>query len=153
FETNPLRIPVGQRVQLQLTLASRYAVLTLASGLALLMAPDEPSPALLAAIAEAAQKSHFALLGRAEVSAVQGKLPPSARRGCFDDLGCQEQLGQKLAAAAVLAVTLEPSRVKVRLFDVPAGQVVGAADQSFAAPAELPALLAALTAELLATAM
>jgi hypothetical protein len=160
FETNLLSIPSGQHLQLQLAVASRYAVLTLSSGIALLIGPGDTSAVIKAqlekVVSTVAPESSCFLIDREPTSAAVSRLAPGLRETCAQQLDCQEQLARLLDASFVLSLTLHPSAVaptklEGKLFDVGTGMLVGAAETAnpAATSEELPKLAAKLVLELL----
>ncbi len=160
FESNPLTIPSGQHVQLQLAVASRYAVLSLSSGIVLLFDPADTPDAVKAplekAIAAVAPESSSFLIEPESTGAALGKMTPEERSGCAQNLDCQERLARGLDAAFVLRLTLlpgasAPAQLMAQLFDVATGVLAGSAavETSLAAPEPLPQLTAKLVGDLL----
>ena len=137
FETNVLQIPSDQRVQLQLALASRYAVLTVATPVALLIVPPPATPDVRAQLTQqltpSIQQAHAYLIpGEQTQEALKRTLAPSQCEQSFD---CLEQLARLLEASQVLSLTILPSvenpkLVRVRLFDAEIGALGGTAEDS-----------------------
>lgn len=137
FETNVLTIPPAQHVQLQLAVASRYAVLTLSSGIALLLDPADASAPIQAqldkAIAAVAVESTCFLIERETITAALNKLEPVQRSACAQRQACQEQLARALDASFVLSLTLSPSaaapsKIELKLLDAGTGVPAGSAE-------------------------
>lgn len=160
FETNVLTIPPAQHVQLQLAVAPRYAVLTLSSGIALLIDPPDTSAPIQTqlekAIAAVAVESSCFLIERDSLTAALSKLEPAQRSACAQKLECQEQLAQQLDASFVLSLTLRPAgagpaKLEAKLLDAGTGVLAGSAE--LASPSdsavELPNLATQLLRDLL----
>lgn len=155
FETNQLTIPPDQHVQLQLAVAPRYAVLTLSSGIALLIEPASTTAELQAqldkAVSAVAPESSCFLIEREQTAAAMSKLEPAQRDACARRPACQEQLGRLLDASFVLSLTLQPAKLEGTLFDVSTG--VAAGNISVANPSgrieELPQLMGPALRDLL----
>lgn len=137
FETNVLQIPSNQRVQLQLALASRYAVLTVATAVALLIVPPTATPDVRAQLAQqvapAVQQAHAYLIPGTQTE--ESLKRTSAPEQCEQSVDCLEQLGRLLEASQVLSLTILPSvdtpkLVRVRLFDTEIGAMAGTAEDS-----------------------
>lgn len=137
FETNVLQIPSDQRVQLQLALASRYAVLTVATAVALLIVPPTVTPDVKAQLTQqitpAVQQAHAYLIPGTQTEAALQRT--SAPAECEQSVDCLEQLARQLEASQVLSLTILPSvdtpkLVRVRLFDAEIGATAGAAEDS-----------------------
>ena len=133
FQTSPQQLMPGQRAQLQVTLESRYAVLTLTPALALIVdqvAMDDTVQAkLFATVAEAAQRERFFLVDREQTRAALAKSTAGHPRACSEDLPLQEGLARQLDAAAVLTIKVQGgesriSKAVVQLLDVPTGMVL-----------------------------
>lgn len=145
FQTSPQSLSPGQRAQLQVTLESRYAVLTLTPALALLIdqdrdqaqAQDQAQAAiddttqakLFATVAEAAQSERFFLIDREQTTVALGRLKAGRPLTCAEDLRCQEGLARQLDAAAVLTIKVQGvkshiSKAIVQLLDVPSGTIL-----------------------------
>lgn len=133
FQTSPQSLSAGQRAQLQVTLESRYAVLTLTPALVLLIEQasiDEATQAkFFAAVAEAAQSERFFLIDREQTSVALIKLKAGRHPACAEDLRCQEGLARQLDAAAVLTIKAQGveshiSKAIVQLLDVPSGTIL-----------------------------
>ncbi len=132
FETNLLQIPSGQRVQLQLALASRYAVLTVATGVVLLMSPPSASSDAKAQVAQllgpAVSQAHGFLLAREQTDLALQRIGTLEAGGCAQSLDCQERLAKQLDANQVLTVVIQPSldaptSLRLRLFDLDTGSI------------------------------
>ena len=137
FETNVLQIPSDQRVQLQLALASRYAVLTVATPVALLIVTPTSTPdvrvQLTQQVTPAIQQAHAYLIpGEQTEDALKRTLAPAQ---CEQSVDCLEQLARLLEASQVLSLTILPSvdtpkLVRVRLFDAEIGAPAGSAEDA-----------------------
>ena len=90
FETNVLQIPSDQRVQLQLALASRYAVLTVATAVALLIVPPTVTPDVKAQLTQqitpAVQQAHAYLIPGTQTEAALQRT--SAPAECEQSVDC-----------------------------------------------------------------
>ena len=136
FQTSPQSLPVGQRAQLQMTLESRYAVLTLTPALVLLIEPAalnaEQQQQLFAVVGTAARSERTFLISREQTNTAIAKSVSSRRRGCAGDLPCEQKLARLVDAASVLSITVKSpaleqgsSPLSIRLLDIPTGAVLG----------------------------
>lgn len=134
FETNSLTIPFGQHVQLQVAIASRYAVLTLLSGIALLFEPADAPKTLTVPLEKmvmvAAPAASSFLIDRDKTAAAVSGLSVPRGDSCARRIDCQEQLARALDASLVLVLAFDPSAAAVsrftgRLFDAGTGMPVG----------------------------
>lgn len=141
FETNLLQIPSGQRVQLQLALASRYAVLTVATGVVLLLDPANlPSDAktqLGQLLGPAVSQAHSFLIAREQTESALLRLGPQVAARCAQSLDCQEQLAKQLDASQVLLLSISPSldapkSLRLQIFDVDTGSVAAVEEEACA---------------------
>lgn len=133
FQTSAQLLAAGQRAQLQVTLESQYAVLTMTPALVLLIDQNEADDAgqakLFAAVAEAAQSERFFLIDREQTSVALGQAKAGRPAACAEDLRCQESLARRLDAAVVLTIKAQGaqsriSKAIVELLDVPTGTLL-----------------------------
>jgi hypothetical protein len=142
FETNLLQIPSGQRVHLQLALASRYAVLTVATGVALLVVPSSVSSdvktQLMQLLGPAVSQAHGFLIAREQTEQALQRVGAPLSGQCAERLDCQERLAKLLDASQVLTVSILPSldapkTLRIQLFDMDTGSIAAAEEQECAA--------------------
>lgn len=135
FETNLLQIPSGQRVHLQLALASRYAVLTVATGVALLVVPSNVSAdgkaQLMQLLGPAVSQAHGFLIAREQTEGALQRIGSPLSGLCPQNLECQEQLAKFLDARQVLTLSILPSldapkSLRLQLFDLDTGSIAAA---------------------------
>ncbi len=136
FETNALQIAAGQRVQLQLALDSRYAVLSVATGVILLLQPQNASQVvqqqLRSALQASIQQVHGFLIQSEQTELALTKVNPAGALPCPQSLECQEKLARSVDAAHVITLTLKPSlaspkQVGLQIFDAATGVIAESA--------------------------
>lgn len=138
FETNALQIPAGQRVQLQLALDSRFAVLSVATGLVLLIQPQNASPVvqqqLRGALQPSIQSVHAFSISPEQTDLALAKIQPAAIP-CSQSLECQEKLARSLDAAHVVTLSVKPSlaspkQLSLQIFDAATGVIADASQDN-----------------------